>query len=89
MFRAFDFVRSTHSQDGGTVLDLRDGRLFRLNFTASLIWEQLRHGQSELQIARTVADHFGISEDVARNDVAQFLKLAGQYELLVSDAYDG
>jgi Coenzyme PQQ synthesis protein D (PqqD) len=65
MHRTFDFVRSTHNQDGGTVLDLRNGRLFRLNFTASLIWERLRNGQPQLEIAKAVADHFGISEDAA------------------------
>jgi hypothetical protein len=51
MHRTFDFVRSTHNQDRGTVLDLRNGRLFRLNFTASLIWERLCNGQPQLQIA--------------------------------------
>ncbi len=88
MQRAFDFVRSTHSEDGGTVLDLRNGRLFRLNSAASLIWEQLRHGQPQLQIARAVADRFGISEDTARNDVEQFLKSAVQCELPVPDRHD-
>lgn len=88
MHRIFDFVRSTHNQDGGTVLDLRNGRLFRLNFTASLIWEQLRDGQPQLQIAKAVADRFGISEDAARNDVEQFLKSVGQYELPITDRDD-
>jgi hypothetical protein len=83
MHRPSDLVRSTHSQDGGTILDLRDGRLFRLNSTASLIWEQLRNGQPAAQIAKTVADCFGISEEVARNDVAHFLESARQYELLL------
>lgn len=88
MQRAFDFVRSTHSENGGTVLDLRNGRLFRLNSAASLIWELLRDGQPQPQIAKAVADRFGISEDVARNDVEQFLKSTGQCELPVPDTYD-
>jgi len=88
MHRTFDFVRSTHSQDGGTVLDLRNGRLFRLNSAASLIWELLRDGQPQPQIAKAVADRFGISGDAARNDVEEFLRSAGQYELPIPGRHD-
>ncbi len=80
-----NYIRSTHSEDGGTILDIRNGRLLRLNFTGSLIWEHLRNGHNEAKVVKTVSDHFGVSEELVRKDVAEFLDTMGRYGLFTSD----
>lgn len=80
-----NYIRSTHSEDGGTILDIRNGRLLRLNFTGSLIWEHLRNGHSEAKVVKAVSDHFGVSEELVRRDVAEFLDTMGRYGLFASD----
>jgi hypothetical protein len=43
-------VRSTHSQDGAIVLDIRQGQMFNLNFVGSRILELLKNGTAQPDI---------------------------------------
>jgi hypothetical protein len=74
MYRLSDKVRSTHSQDGGIVLDIRQGQMFNLNFAGSRILELLKSGSTESAIVDQVSREFGICRDLAGNDVRGFLQ---------------
>jgi len=74
MYRLSDTVRSTHSQDGAIVLDIRQGQIFNLNFVGSLILELLTCGSTESAIVDRISREFGVSRDLAKNDVRDFLQ---------------
>ena len=73
MYRVCDTVRSTHSQDGAIVLDIRRGRMFNLNFVGSRILELLKSGSTECATVDQMSREFGISRELAENDVREFL----------------
>ena len=74
MYRLSDTVRSTHNQDGAIVMDVRQGQMFNLNFVGSRIFELLKGGSSESAIADQISREFGVSSNLAENDVRQFLQ---------------
>jgi hypothetical protein len=82
MYRVSATVRSTHNQDGATVLDVRQGQMFNLNFVGSRILELLNSGFTESAIVDQVSRDFGISRDLAENDVRKFLQNLKKCHLL-------
>jgi hypothetical protein len=74
MYRFSDTVRSTHNQDGAIVLDVRQGQMFNLNFVGSRILELLKTGSNESAIIDQISREFGVSSNLAENDVRQFLQ---------------
>jgi hypothetical protein len=50
-------------------VDLRDGRCVELNPTAGRVWQGLERGLSAAEIARDLANAFGIEEARAAADV--------------------
>ena len=74
MYRVSDTVRCTHNQDGAIVLDVRQGQMFNLNFVGSRILELLKSGSTESAIVDQISREFGISRDLAENDVQEFLQ---------------
>lgn len=75
-------VRSTRNEDGGIVLDIDQGQIFRLNPVAALILELLRKGLPETEIAKDIAHQYTISEEIAVADVREFLKSLEQHKLV-------
>jgi hypothetical protein len=75
-------VRSTRSEDGGIVLDIDHGRMFRLNPVGVLILESLGKGCAESEIARQIARQYSISEEAASADLGEFLQSLAQYQLV-------
>jgi Coenzyme PQQ synthesis protein D (PqqD) len=73
MYRVSETVRSTHNQDGAIVLDVRQGQVFNLNFVGSRILELLKTGSNESAIIDQISREFGVSSDLAENDMRQFL----------------
>ena len=73
MYRVSDTVRSTHSRDGAIVLDVRQGQMFNLNFVGSRILELLKSGSAESAIVDEISREFGVSQDLAKKDVREFL----------------
>ena len=55
------------------VVDLARGRTMGLNPTASLIWSLLPDHE-EGAIARALSERFDVDADVARSDVAEFVR---------------
>ena len=82
MYRVSDTVRSTHSQDGAIVLDVRQGQMFNLNFVGSRILELLKNGSTESAITDQISREFGVSRELAESDVRQFLQVLKKCHLV-------
>jgi hypothetical protein len=80
--RLAENVRSTHSQDGGIVLDILHGQMFRLNFVGSRILDLLKQGSAEPAIAEQLAREFGIDRTTAETDVREFVETLEKHHLL-------
>jgi hypothetical protein len=74
MYRISNTVRSTHSQDGALVLDVRQGQIFNLNFVGSRILELLKTGSTESAIVDQISSEFGVSSELAEKDLREFLE---------------
>ena len=82
MHKVSSAVRSTHSQDGAIVLDVRQGQMFNLNFVGSRILELLKNGSTEAAIVDGISREFGIGRDLAENDVREFLQTLKKFYLV-------
>jgi hypothetical protein len=67
-------VRSTCNDDGGTLLDISRGQIFRLNVTGSRIVALLQQGQGESRIVDSISQEFDIARISAQTDVGDFLR---------------
>jgi hypothetical protein len=74
MYRVSNAVRSTHNQDGAIVLDVSQGQMFNLNFVGSRILELLEKEYTASRIVDEIRREFGVSRDLAENDVHEFLQ---------------
>ena len=84
-FKVPDHVRTAHGPDGGTVLDIHLGEMFRLNLTASRILELLKQGLGEPAVAKQLALEFGIEHQRANEDVHEFVETLAKHHLVTSD----
>jgi hypothetical protein len=75
-------VRSTRNEDGGIVLDVDHGQMFRLNPVAALILESLGKGSAETEIAKEISRQYSISEETAVADVHEFLQALEEHKLV-------
>jgi hypothetical protein len=82
MYRVPDTVRSTHNQDGAIVLDVRHGQMFNVNFVGSRIFELLKSGSTQSGIVDEISREFGVSRDLAENDVQEFLQTLKGFHLV-------
>lgn len=82
--RVAENVRSTHSQDGGIVLDILHGQIFRLNFVGSKILELLKQGRTEREIAAELARDFAIDQTTAESDTREFVATLEKHHLLIA-----
>lgn len=62
-------------EDGGVLLALESGSLFRLNRTATLVWARTLALHDAEAVAQELAATFEVPADVARRDVAAALSL--------------
>jgi len=82
MFRISDAIRSTSNQDGSILLDLRRGQILGLNPVGSTIFEMIKRGLNQEEIANTISTDFGIGLDEVRPDVIQFIETLRQHGIL-------
>ena len=75
-------ARLSKSPDGGILLDIDRGLLFGLNPVGTRIVELLQEGNDVMHLANTISQEFRISEETARNDVAEFLGTLREHHLL-------
>ena len=60
--------------DGEAVLlDTSSGHYFSMNPLATEIWSHLQTGNSVPQIVRSIADKYGIEEEIVRSDVSELI----------------
>jgi hypothetical protein len=85
MYRVSEEVRTTHGQDGATVLDKRNGRILRLNRTASLILERLQQGQTDAEIIEGIRREFRVSSEVVESDLSELMKSMERIGLIHND----
>lgn len=86
MFKLSEQVRSTHSQDGAVVLDIREGQMFRLNLVGSRMFELVKLGYSETSIADEISREFGVAREMVEIDLSEFLSHLEKHHLLDSGA---
>jgi len=67
-------VRSTSNEDGGIVLDINQGKIFRLNGIGALIFDRLKRRQTSTQIVNEISREFKVSAEIVEIDVIEFLE---------------
>lgn len=82
MYQVSTGVRSTRNEDGGIVLDIDRGQMFRLNPVGALILDSLARGAAETEIAEEISRQYCISEEVATADVHEFLESLEEHKLV-------
>ena len=80
--RISESVRAMFNKDGGILLEINHGKMFSLNVVGSRILEMLQRGCSEGQIANEIRQEFGLTQDVAQEDVHEFLESLRKNHLL-------
>ena len=75
-------VRLTKSQDGGVLLDVEQGEIFRLNPVGTRIIELLKEGHGGPSLTRALSCEFGVPEQVVREDVRDFLSQLRERRLI-------
>jgi hypothetical protein len=82
MIRISEHVRTTITQDGAVLMNIKGGHMLTLNLTGSMIWQQLADGRSPEQIADTLSLQFGIPREQALADVNEFLEQLETQQLI-------
>src|ERR1700730_11660357 len=77
-------VRSTRNEDGGIVLDIDHGQMFRLNPVGALILQLLGNGCAEAEIAQEIARRYNTSEETVLADMREFLQSLEEHKLVRS-----
>ena len=82
MLKVCEEVRARHTEDGGILLDVRQGHMFRLNPVGSLILSWLEAGFEESRISEELSQKFSIDRAIAETAVLEFLELLRKQDLL-------
>jgi hypothetical protein len=67
-------IRRVANADGGVILDIRRGTMFRLNPLGAKVLDLLEQGDSPAQIAEKLSAEFAVPLDEVQSDVTQFLE---------------
>jgi hypothetical protein len=81
-------IRTQATADGGVILDLRRGKMFRINPTGATILNLLAHGSTEKQIVEEICHKFSAPAEVATTDVRAFLGSLADLQLLQRESTD-
>jgi hypothetical protein len=79
-----EHVRTTITQDGAVLMNIKGGSMLTLNATGSIIWRQLSDGRTPAQIAAQLSSEFGIPLADASADVKAFLEQLEAQHLIES-----
>lgn len=69
----FEHLRTVSDQDGGVILDLRQGTVSLLNATAAYVWDRFRDGLQADEIVRQLAEITDTPKEIVAADVIAFL----------------
>ena len=84
MIRFPDTIRRVANADGGVVLDLRRGAMFRVNPLGARVLDLLDEGNSPAQIAEKLSVEFSVSLSEVQNDVNEFVESLKARGVLIS-----
>jgi hypothetical protein len=79
-----DTIRRVANADGGVVLDLRHGKMFRVNLLGAKVLDLLEQGDSPTQIAEKLSTEFGIAPSEVEADVREFIESLKTHGVLVA-----
>lgn len=82
MFQISDTIRRTETADGGILLDVHHGQMFCLNLVGSKILELMQRGYDEVLITEEISRQYGVSREVVRADVAEFIEMLQKHHIL-------
>ncbi|MDD2804576.1 MAG: PqqD family protein [Elusimicrobiales bacterium] len=68
--------------DEAVILNLETSEYYSLNETGTFIWELLAAGKPAARIAEALAAEYGVTEDQAAGDLADFLKDLSKHKIL-------
>jgi hypothetical protein len=89
MYKLSETVRSTHSQDGAVVLDIRQGEMFNLNLVGSRILELLKRGSTEAEVVDEISRQFNADRAEVEQDVQEFVVSLQEHRLIVDTKPNG
>ena len=69
-----DSIRRVANADGGVVLDLHRGAMFRVNPLGAKVLDLLEQGDSLAQIAEKLSAEFNVPPGDVRADVGEFIE---------------
>jgi Coenzyme PQQ synthesis protein D (PqqD) len=67
-------IRSTVTDDGVVLLDVRNGKIFNSNGVGARIWLKLQEGLDVATIVAQIGAEFSLSTDLIRPDVEEFVR---------------
>jgi len=76
-------IRAVTNSGGGALLDLRAGKMFRLNATGASIVELLTRGYTEDRIATEISERCGVDGALVCSDVHAFLTSLKEHGLVM------
>ena len=82
-YRFPDSIRGSWDADGGVLLDLDRGQLIRVNPVAAVILKGINRGESECEIAQSIAGMCEADQNTVRSDVRRFCELLEQQGLIL------
>ena len=82
MFRISETIRSSCSEEGGILLDIHRGQMFRMNGVGSRILGLIERGYGEAQIAEEICRTYGVTIEMAKSDVYDFWEDLYKHQLL-------
>jgi hypothetical protein len=89
MLHPSDTVRSTKTQDGRVLLDVRRGQMFSVNPVGSRILELLEQGWDEARIAEEISRTYTMRIEIVRPDIRDFIEALRKHEILrANDSVD-
>lgn len=82
MLRLSENLRSVTNADGGVILDLHRGQIFRCNATGAIILELLARELDQTELVSEFSKLCQVAPDCASNDVQHFLATLSRLGLL-------
>jgi hypothetical protein len=82
--RVSEAVRSCCNEQGGILLDIQRGQMFRINAVGSKILNFVERGYDERQIAEEICRAYGVEIETAESDVHEFFEALYEHRLLKS-----
>jgi hypothetical protein len=78
-------IRSTHSADGGIIMNIESGKMFSLNPSGSVMFQLLTQGLDQKSIVDELVRRFGISAAVAKHDLDEFRNALNGHGLILGE----